>query len=217
MYTLREPETASNDSLPMTKRKQSVLIRKVLRTDSASAHSCSVSEGVEPSSSVSVQTVSLELDEELDNKVTSEKDNSEETENDDVFPSIPEDMTTTTAKMKSATVGRHANLAASKSLVNFDHMHDHGASTMGRDNRLQGGGEGRRRGTQSVISPTDGFRRRSRVVSAEKTRDWVNRRGAIKRRSTLDLEYNTCTFRVLADIHEEGQSTSAVITCSSMS
>ena len=202
----------------MTKRKQSVLIRKVLRTDPTGADICSVSGGTEPSSSVSVETVSLEFDEESHNPTTTVMENSEETEIDDVFPSISEEATTTTVKTKSATMGRY-NLMASKSLVNFDHMHDSGASTMRRENHLQGrprGGEGLRRATQSVISPSEEFRRRSKVMSAEKTRDWINRRGAIKRRSTLDLEYNTCTFRVLADIEEEVSSTSAVITCSSM-
>ena len=220
MHTCRESETRSNDALPITKRKQSVLIRRVLHAGSESVEQStgsSVSIGAENSSSVSMKTASLATDE-LDDVITSHK---EENEIDDVFPTVPH---APVKAMKSATVGR--NLVASKSLLDFDESSNRepGLRILGRNGHLRGlmgDKEGRQRTTVSVESlpANEGFRQRSSVADNDKAmRMWEmrRRRGAMKRKSTLDLEYSTCSFKILTDVGEDDQSASAVVVCSSM-
>ena len=221
----------------MVKRKPSVCIRQLLNTNSSSNHSAEGSEtATENGSSFSIKTVSIAVD---DDHQKSQRDKhpmcrsgsdhqgvAERSENDDVFPLIEHPKSPIPFQFhKSATIGR--DLSASSSQLEL------------RDSKIQP----RRlkeknlttrklNKTESEYYPRDfhpGYDQRRteserplQISPVEPVKmgitEVMKRRGAMKRKSTLNLDYDNCSLRMCtaAEGNSSVLSEVLVINCTSM-
>lgn len=237
----RNSSSASEDSQRqryrnhIIRRKESAYIQRVLHTDSSSTQNTEGSRASgEQGSSFSVREVSLTGDSDEHTNLHSNylDEFPEEMENDDVFPldHWKQHYLSQNQLQKSATVGR--NLVPSASLLDLSHLSPLASKTsvtlrrpLQSDVQKVDGHKQRKTESEYYLSDfqvsVGELRRKSEgletMVEPAKLRsvELMKRRGAMKRRSTLDMEHHTCSLRMCTVVEGQANGWSEVIHCTS--
>ena len=220
----------------MVKRKPSVCIRQLLNAYSSSNHSAEGSEtDIENGSSFSIKTVSIAVG---DDHQKSQRDQhpmcrsgsdhqgvAERSENDDVFPLIEHPKSPIPFQFhKSATIGRDLSASSSQLELRYSEVQSRRKEKNLTTRRLNK--------TESEYYPPDfhpGYDQRRteserllQISPVEPVKmgitEVMKRRGAMKRKSTLNLDYNNCSLRMCTAAEGNGSVLSEVlvINCTSM-
>ena len=185
-----------------SKRKPSALIRKMLNGDSKVSLREETSSTGQKMSAIAKQA-SFAID-------SSDYYGIEEVEDDDVFPSVTPDYPHQFRSPKSATVGRSIKVATQNLLDLSGHLRPQVQADRHRQRQVESQLYSREFQVSKALmlrSSSDGIHDSMIVGNSEK----IRRRGAMKRKSTLDLDHHNCSLRLLT---EDGWS--EVINCTSM-